>query len=214
MLPEELIDAAKKRLAPYPCEGFVSGTGPLHPEVMFIGEAPGETEFHNGIPFSGRAGREFNLFLDYLDLSREEVYITSAVRSRPYKWGNASGNPNKKYNRTPTLKEAAAHAPVLDYEIQTFQPRVLVPMGKIAYRRLTGDNPKMSSVTGRLQKRSVLELTSPNSYEYQCSAEEHLLFPIYHPAALLYNRSLESSMYEHLRRLRECLKQTAAEGTK
>ncbi len=40
MLPEELIDAAKKRLAPYPCEGFVSGIGPLHPEVMFIERSP------------------------------------------------------------------------------------------------------------------------------------------------------------------------------
>lgn len=205
MLPEKLIDAAKKRLAPYPCEGFVSGTGPENPELMFIGEAPGETEFHNGIPFSGRAGREFNSFLQYLELDRKDVYITSAVRSRPYKWGNASGNPNKKYNRTPTLKEVAAHAPVLDYEIQTFQPRVLVPMGRVAYRRLTGENPRMSSVTGILQKQPILELTSPDSYEYQWSEADHLLFPIYHPAALLYNRSLEKSMYEHLGILQEVL---------
>lgn len=52
---------------------------------MLLGEAPGETEIHNGIPFSGRAGKQLMVFRAY-PRYKEEVYITSAVRSRPYKW--------------------------------------------------------------------------------------------------------------------------------
>ena len=47
---------------------------------MLVGEAPGETEIHNGIPFSGRAGKHLMEFLERIHVAREEVYITSAVR--------------------------------------------------------------------------------------------------------------------------------------
>ena len=46
---------------------------------MLLGEAPGETEIHNGIPFSGRAGKQLMVFRAY-SRYKEEVYITSAVR--------------------------------------------------------------------------------------------------------------------------------------
>ena len=68
----------------YQLEGFVPGQGPLHPKLMIVGEAPGRTEIENFIPFSGQAGKELMASLALVGLTREEVYITSAVRSRPY----------------------------------------------------------------------------------------------------------------------------------
>lgn len=84
--PNHLVKQVNERSTSYQLEGFISGQGPENPKFMLVGEAPGETEIHNGIPFSGRAGKQLMGFLERIHVTREEVYITSAVRSRPYKW--------------------------------------------------------------------------------------------------------------------------------
>ena len=107
---------------------------------MLLGEAPGETEIHNGIPFSGRAGKQL-MVLERIHVTREEVYITSAVRSRPYKWRekkNEMVKSYKKYNRTPNQGEIVAHAPLLDYELEKIHPKLIVTLGNIGLQRLTG----------------------------------------------------------------------------
>ncbi|WP_240377307.1 uracil-DNA glycosylase [Bacillus piscicola] len=205
MLPEQLIERCKERIKPYACEGFVYGKGPRHPILMFVGEAPGETEIENGIPFSGRAGKEFNHFLDHLGVTREDIFITSAVRSRPYKWGQPRGKEKRKYNRTPNQKEIAAHAPILDAEIAYAEPKVIVPMGRIAYWRLLGENPRMEEVTGSFITSPIRELDDWDKNTYRITADTYTLFPIYHPAAILYRRRLETAMYEHLDRLKAYL---------
>lgn len=63
------------------------GSGPEQPVLLLIGEAPGEFELVDGIPFIGRAGTELMKSLNSIGLTREDVYMTSAVRSRPYRWG-------------------------------------------------------------------------------------------------------------------------------
>lgn len=85
--PEKLVTLVKKRSEAFRLEGFVPGQGEKSAKIMFVGEAPGETEVHNLIPFSGRAGDELMRFMDIAALTRNDVYITSAVRSRPYRYG-------------------------------------------------------------------------------------------------------------------------------
>ncbi len=113
---------------------------------MLLGEAPGETEIHNGIPFSGRAGKQLMGFLERIHVTREEVYITSAVRSRPYKWREKKERNGeiiqKKYNRTPNQGEIVAHAPLLDYELEKINPKLIVTLGNIGLQRLIGKDKK------------------------------------------------------------------------
>ncbi|MFD2706021.1 uracil-DNA glycosylase [Salibacterium lacus] len=205
MIPQRLIQLCNERIAPYPCEGFVYGKGPLSPVLMFVGEAPGETEIHNGIPFSGRAGRYFDGFLQELGVTRSDVYVTSAVRSRPYKWGKPKGREERKYNRTPNQKEIAAHAPILDAEIELIQPSIIVPMGRTAYQRLLGKSPRMTEVTGHLIAAPVLKLENWETRSYTFTNTNYQLFPIYHPAAALYKRSLETDISAHLEKLKQYL---------
>lgn len=140
--PYHLVKQVKERSAIYQLEGFLSGQGPKNPKLMLVGEAPGETEIHNGIPFSGRAGKHLMEFLERIHVTREEVYITSAVRSRPYKWREKRERNGqiiqKKYNRTPNQGEILAHAPLLDYELEFIQQPVIVTLGNIALQRLVG----------------------------------------------------------------------------
>ncbi|MFB5661881.1 uracil-DNA glycosylase [Alteribacillus sp. HJP-4] len=206
MFPEELVNTCKKRMEPFDCEGFVFGQGPINPPVMFVGEAPGETEIQNGIPFSGMAGKEFIQFLHYLGYERKDVYITSAVRSRPFQWKERVNKEPRKYNRTPTKKETAAHAPLLDFEIQYTVPKIIAPMGKVAFSRLLGKQEKMAEVTGKQIDSPILKMTDEKTNRYEFTAQHYTIFPIYHPAAVLYNRSLESIIYSHLDKLKELIR--------
>ncbi len=73
--PDHLVKQVKERSAPYQLGRFLSGQGPENPKFMLLGEAPGETEIHNGIPFSGRAGKTINaVFRTYSRYKGRSIY--------------------------------------------------------------------------------------------------------------------------------------------
>ncbi|QWU44391.1 MULTISPECIES: uracil-DNA glycosylase [Bacillus] len=204
--PDYLVKQVKERSATYQLEGFLSGQGPGNPKFMLVGEAPGETEIHNGIPFSGRAGKHLMEFLGRIHVTREEVYITSAVRSRPYKWREKKERNGekiqKKYNRTPNQGEILAHAPLLDYELEKIDPLVIVTLGNIALQRLVGKNNKITDVHGELLKQPVQQLKDSCGTEFVWTEKEYSIFPTFHPASIFYNRSLLELIYEDLEKLK------------
>lgn len=209
MIPETLVDLCKKRMEPYKCEGFVYGRGPMTPEIMIVGEAPGETEIHNGMPFSGRAGKVLDEFFNYIGVPREDIYFTSAVRSRPFKIVHKKSMGDemivKKYNRAPTMKEQLAHAPILDYELKHVKPKQLVTLGNIGLQRLVGKDYKISEVHGELIHSRVRQLRNQETNEWIWSKEPYRIFPTFHPASIFYNRSLEKEIYKDLDKLKELL---------
>ncbi|MDT9026093.1 uracil-DNA glycosylase [Rossellomorea yichunensis] len=209
VIPEELVDICKKRMEPYPCEGFVYGRGPEQPTIMIVGEAPGETEIHHGMPFSGRAGKVLDEFFQYLGVSREDIYFTSTVRSRPYKIVPKKVGDHeiveKKYNRAPNRKEQLAHAPILDYELQHIKPKQLVTLGNIGLQRLLGNKYTISQMHGRLIHAKVRRLKDLDSNEWIMSDDSYSIFPTFHPASIFYNRSLEKEIYKDLDKLKEIL---------
>jgi uracil-DNA glycosylase len=209
VLPKELVNLCKKRMEPYNCEGFVYGRGPVDPEIMVVGEAPGETEIHNGIPFSGRAGRVLDGFFEHLGVSRDQIYFTSTVRSRPYKIVQKTGPGGeiieKKYNRAPNVKEQTAHAPIVDYEIEHIQPKQIVTLGNIGLQRLVGKGFKISEVHGQLIHSPVRRLKDMETNEWTMTEKEYSIFPTFHPASIFYNRSLLEIVYEDLDRLKQIL---------
>lgn len=117
----------------------VPGYGTVPAAVMFVGEAPGRHGAdRTGVPFTrDRSGRRLQALLIRLGLSLEEdpsverprlrgCYLTNLVRCNP------------PGNRTPTRAEVAACFPYLLEEIQRVRPRVLVPVGLVATRALSG----------------------------------------------------------------------------
>ncbi|WP_337193772.1 uracil-DNA glycosylase [Halobacillus litoralis] len=203
--PERLVNEAKKRMEPYDVEGFVLGKGDDRGEIMIVGEAPGENEAVKGEPFIGRAGDELDKQLDYLGLSREDVYITSVVRSRPYKWvkTNKKGMGGKrKANRKPNQKEIYAHAKLLDYQIEQMKPSLIIALGGVAYERLTGDKGKISDVVGKAIHTPVQREERGGYVETE---EKYTIVPLYHPAAVFYNPKIKEDIYRSLDHLKEYL---------
>ncbi|QXE02466.1 uracil-DNA glycosylase [Terribacillus sp. DMT04] len=208
MLPEALVQLAKERMAPYPCEGFLPGRGPKHPVLFFVGEAPGETEIHTHVPFSGRAGKELDLFLERAGVKRDEIFISSSVRSRPYQYKTKQirgETITKKYNRTPTKAEVLAHAPVLDYEIAQAEPEMLITLGRIGWERLTGSKEKITHVAGKIIEQPIQQLKSLEDNAFIFSEKMYRIFPTYHPASVFYNPGLRPVIEEHAYTIRELL---------
>ncbi|WKA55250.1 uracil-DNA glycosylase [Planococcus shixiaomingii] len=189
-ISEELAALGKKRIEGFPVEGFVRGSGPRNPALMLVGEAPGENEVQTGIPFTGRAGKELMASLASIGLAREDVYITSAVRSRPYKWGQKKERngeiTERKYNRAPTKKEIIAHAPILDTEIQDIHPPIIVTLGNIGLQRLIGPQAKVTQLHGVLIETPIL-VWNEEAQSFEPSRRHYHVFPTFHPASVFYN---------------------------
>lgn len=192
-IPESIADLGKSRIEGLPVEGFVYGDGPEKPEIMLIGEAPGEFELIDGIPFIGRAGKELMKSLATIGLTREDVYITSAVRSRPYRWGtkrNRDGTTmERKYNRPPTQKEILAHAPMLDFELANVKPKIIVTLGNVGLQRLLGKKAKVTKLHGQLLEKPIQHLGDLDDKLFTHTTEQYKIIPTFHPAAVFYRPS-------------------------
>ena len=197
--PKDLIDKVNKRSAGFKLEGINEGAGPKNPALMIVGEAPGREEIESHIPFHGASGKELMKSLASIGLKRSDVYITSAVRSRPYNIKKVfSKKENKevtKYpNRKPTQKEVLAHAPFLDYEISYAKPKIIVTVGTTALMRLLGKKYAISDWHGKAIKDTPILRLNQNEDGYVWSKEKYTVIPMYHPAAVFYNRKLTETI--------------------
>ena len=162
------------------------------PAIMLIGEAPGEQETLQGRPFVGKAGKNLDGFLDTVGLQREELYITNVVKIRPTKVSEKS----RVSNRPPSREELALFTPFLMEEILLVQPRLIVTLGNVPLRALMGAKAVIGSVHGEMQQVSV-------AHEKQSA--DFALFPLYHPASIIYNRSLQEVYQADLTTLKAAL---------
>jgi DNA polymerase len=104
----------------------VFGVGSLTAEIMFIGEAPGQDEDEQGVPFVGAAGQLLDKIIGACRLRREDLYICNVLRCRP------------PGNRTPTPQEAANCREFLDAQIQIVRPKYIVCWGAVAAQKYQG----------------------------------------------------------------------------
>ena len=163
---------------------LVFGEGPQSPRLMLVGEAPGEQETLLSRPFVGKAGKNLDHFLELAGLKREEIYVTNAVKLRPTKTGKSG----RVSNRPPTKDEIALFHPWLTREIAEIRPRLVATLGNVPLRALLGGRETIGQVHG--QELLLPEANLP-------------LIPLYHPASLIYNRSLEDVYERDVRALAE-----------
>lgn len=104
----------------------VPGEGPVDADLMLVGEAPGAKEDELGRPFVGRSGKLLVELLESIGLTREEVFITSILKSRP---------PN---NRSPLHSEIQACLPYLESQIAVIKPKIIVLLGGVAISTIIG----------------------------------------------------------------------------
>lgn len=194
--PPSLLQQAEDLLKGHHLTGFVAGQGPKHPKIMLIGEAPGRGEAKTGVPFVGASGKELmKLIEEYLHMTREDVYITSVVRRRPYsikrvKDKKTGAIVEKTPNRTPTKAEVYAYARLFDWELDQVRPKILMPLGNTSLQRLLGPSAKIGSLHGQIL-HCLIQRAASDHQGYVMSNQSYTVIPMYHPAAFLYARKLE-----------------------
>lgn len=149
---------------------------------MIVGEAPGHEELASQIPFHGDSRKELMKSIASIGLKREDVYITSAVRSRPYAvkkvFSKQENNEVVKYpNRKPTKKEVLAHAPFSDYEIKEIEPTLIVAVGNTALERLLGPGHRISEEHGKIIKNTPILQLNDAKDAYVWSKKRYTIFP-------------------------------------
>jgi len=158
---------------------LVFGEGRKNARIMLVGEAPGAQEALLGRPFVGKAGKNLDKFLEMTGFRREDLYITNVVKFRPTKISAAG----RTINRTPTREEVQLFLPWLKKEIDSIKPDCIVTLGNTALSALCG-----KVVIGQVHGQFL-------------EAEGRVVYPIYHPASLIYNRALADTYREDLLRL-------------
>ncbi|MGV8150208.1 MAG: uracil-DNA glycosylase family protein [Candidatus Woesearchaeota archaeon] len=175
-----LKDAAKN---------LVFGKGNPDAKIMFIGEAPGEKEDEQGIPFVGSAGKELDKLLQSIGLTLDEVYIANILKYRP---------PN---NRDPTVDEIYRHTPYLIEQIKVISPKIICTLGNYSTKFVLAsfnipEMKKIGGITTLHGKANTILIDNMN----------FLVIPLYHPAAMLYNPRLRETLAEDFLKMQEILK--------
>ncbi|WP_225783173.1 UdgX family uracil-DNA binding protein [Xenophilus sp. Marseille-Q4582] len=114
-----------------PATQSVIGEGPLHARLMVVGEQPGDKEDLAGRPFVGPAGRLFDRAVAQLGWSREQLYVTNALKHFKYELRG-----KRRIHKSPAQREAEACHHWLESEIALVGPEAFIALGAVAARSL------------------------------------------------------------------------------
>ena len=166
----DLLENLNSEIAKLDCNlkeiatNMVFSDGNHNSSVMILGEAPGAQEDLIGKPFVGEAGKLLDKMLGFINLSRNNFYISNMVFWRP------------PGNRTPNDKEISACLPITKKHIQIINPKLLILVGSIAAKTLLNVKDGITKLRGK--KHTYID--NDNKLEINARA-------IFHPAYLLRN---------------------------
>ncbi|MFA5341459.1 MAG: uracil-DNA glycosylase [Clostridia bacterium] len=162
---------------------FVFSDGKMQKGIMLIGEAPGKDEVAQNKPFVGMAGGKLRHFMDSLSLTREDVFVTNAIKFRLYDISLKTG---RMKNRPASKKEILQGAIYLEKEIEIISPKIILTLGNVPLHALTKD----------------FSMTVGMCHGHKLNYKGIIHIPLYHPASLIYNKNLESVYEEDIKTVR------------
>jgi DNA polymerase len=175
-----LFDEYKKEFSE---EEIVLDCGNIDSRIVLIGEAPGKDEVKLSKPFVGAAGKNLNKFLEAIGLERESIFVANSIKYRLSKINPKSG---RIINRPPTKEEIEKNQIYLLKEIEIISPEIIVTLGNVPLKMVTGDKGiSIGSVHGELKKIQIF-------------GKEYSIYPLYHPASIIYNASLQDVYMEDI----------------
>jgi DNA polymerase len=152
----------------------VFGAGGATARIVFVGGAPSRQEDATGQPL---AGELFDRILFAMGLDRPSVYTCQVVMCR-------------SVQRVPQPEEIASCLPFLQRQLAVIAPQIIVAMGELATRVLTGQTDEFSRLRGRWFKYQGIDV-----------------MPTFDPAYLLLHphekREAWNDLKEVLRRMRQ-----------
>lgn len=121
----------------------VFGDGAESARLMLIGEQPGDQEDLAGEPFVGPAGRILATALEAAGISRDQVYVTNAVKHFRFEQRG-----KRRIHQRPEVGHITACRPWLEAEFAAVRPEVVVCLGATAARAVLGRVVKIGAERG------------------------------------------------------------------
>jgi len=161
----------------------VFADGNVNSKIMVIGEAPGNQEDIEGIPFCGDSGELLEGILKSINLTRaKDFYITNAIYWRP------------PGNRRPTDEELSICRPFVEKHIELFAPKIIILVGSTAMNCLIKTNEPISSLRGK-----IIEF-KPHYLPHGCK-----ILTIFHPSFLMRQPSKKKLIWKDMINLKNYL---------
>jgi uracil-DNA glycosylase len=143
------LRAVQRDIARFRPRGFgppVHGP-PVPSRIFLLGQAPGPHEARFGKPFAWTAGKTLFRWLERATGADEEtvrarVYLSAVVRCFPGKTGGGG-------DRVPTADECAMWRGFVEREVRILQPRLVLPVGRLAIQEVLGHTEPIAAVVGR-----------------------------------------------------------------
>lgn len=160
----------------------VFGDGNPNASILVIGEAPGEDEDRQGIPFCGRSGQLLTRMLEAIGLNRStDYYISNSLYWRP------------PGNRTPSTEELLLCRPFVLRLMEIMQPKLVILAGGIAAKSVLQQEVAVSRL-----RASTHTIALPNGTSIPARV-------LYHPAYLLRTPAQKAAAWADLLALRPLL---------
>lgn len=169
-------------------EEIVLGEGCVTCSLVIVGEAPGKDEVKLGKPFVGAAGKNLNEFIGILGIEREDLFITNAIK---YRLGKINSKTQRVINRPATIQDIRDNQQWLHNEIKLLQPHIIITLGNVPLKAVTDDfKVTIGDMHGTLHNCNI-------------AGSEFKLFPLYHPASIIYNRALKEVYIQDILNLKK-----------
>lgn len=168
----------------------VLGEGNDRASLMIVGQAPGEGEDMVGRPFIGPSGRLLRYFMGAAGLSFGDTYRTNLLKCMI-----------PRYSR-PKWSSICACLPFLEREIALLSPKVILALGKFPAKVLL----KLHGLPVPPENRAI-----PALFGKPYEAQGRIIFPMPHPASIIYNHSLLPDTMEGFRALGRFLQENLTE---
>lgn len=111
------------------------------PDWLVVGEAPGDYDDREGVPFQGKAGILLQAMLASIGIPPDSpIFFTNLVKCRPLG------------NRPPAPEEIAACMPYLQRQIALLKPARILVLGRVAAQSVLGSEAELDDLRGQVHR--------------------------------------------------------------
>lgn len=157
--------------------GFITGWGSESASLMFLVDAPSESDLRAEEPLSGEVRELLHKIIRAIDLQPEEVYIANSVKC------SVPGD------RRTTREEIDACRSWVMRQVELVNPQIIVALGNTAVHSILATEENISSLRGRFHPLGAF-----------------LVMPTFHPEYLLHNPGAKSMVWHDMKMVRDRLK--------
>lgn len=181
-LKEECLQCTKCGICATKADGkydrHIFGVGNVNANILICAQNGGRTELLGKKPLIGKSGALTNKVIEFIGLTRSDVYITNIVK------GYTDGN------RTPSNEEANKCLIFLKRELSIIQPKLIITFGGVSLRSLVGCPISVTSAQNKF--------TTTNA-----RIGNYVIYPMLHPSATFRKAEFKNDFEEGRDKLKE-----------